>query len=87
MTDDSEPDARGEAAGTAAQATPDCLCMGLGPQLTTLLRSMIPTTGLAESIHTGQLEALKFLKTIIDQRIATLSGQEADTRGTRVTID
>ncbi len=70
-----------------AAPPPDCLCMGLGPQLTALLRSLVPAAGLAETLRGTELEALTFLKSIIDQRIASLSGGGSDTRGTRVVID
>lgn len=74
-------------ASPTPSSTPDCLCMGVGPQLTALLRSVMPTTGLAESLRGTELDALTFLKTIIEQRISSLSGTPPDPRGTRVEID
>jgi hypothetical protein len=64
--------------------------MGLGPQLTALLRSLAPPAGVADAVRSTQLDVLKFLKSMIDQRIANLAtgpGAAAGARGTRVPID
>jgi hypothetical protein len=84
-----DPSVSGADAGSAAAppARVDCLCLGLGPQLTALLRSLIPPGAVLEQIRTGQLEALKFLRMLIDQRIASLTKEAPQPRGTRVRID
>lgn len=79
MTDDTRP--------AATPASVECLCMGVGPQLTALLKSVVPTTGLAESLRGTELDALRFLKTVIEQRIASLAGTPPDSRGSRVDIE
>ncbi len=71
----------------AAAPALDCLCLGLGPQLTALLRRVVATDALANQLRTGELEALRFLRALIDQRIAGLSPDEPQGRGTKVTIE
>lgn len=61
---------------------PDCLCMGLGPELTHFLR------GLASSgeMRTAVVEVLKALRTLADAQIEYLSRQ-ADRKGTKVEVE
>ena len=61
--------------------------MGLGPQLSALLRSVVPATNLVESMRTTELDVLKFVRSIIDQRIASLSDTPPKATFTRVTIE
>ncbi len=65
----------------------DCLCMGLGPQLTALLRGVVTPEAVAAQWKSGELEILKLLRLIIDQRIAGLSGPDATVRGTKLTVE
>lgn len=65
----------------------DCLCMGLGPQLTSLLKGLVTPEAVAEQWRSGQLETLKLLRVLIDQRISALSGPEPASRGTKVTVE
>jgi hypothetical protein len=69
-------------------ASPDCLCMGLGPQLSALLWSLLPCGALANTLRATELDALRLLRAIIDQRIASLSGATAESaKGTRVVVE
>jgi len=65
----------------------DCLCMGLGPQLTALLRGVVSPETLAEQWKSGELETLKLLRLLIDQRISSLAGPEPSSRGTTLTVE
>ena len=61
---------------------PDCLCMGLGPELTHFLR------GLASSgeMRTAVVEVLKAIRTLADAQIEYLS-REPDRKGTKVEVE
>jgi hypothetical protein len=61
--------------------------MGLGPQLTTLLRGLVTPAGVAESLRSTELDVLTFLKTVIEQRMAALGGAAPEAKGTSVVID
>ena len=61
---------------------PDCLCMGLGPDLTHFLQ------GLASSgeMRTAVVEVLKAVRTLADAQIDYLS-REPDHKGTKVEVE
>ena len=57
----------------------ECVCMGLGPELTRFLRSLGPPEDAWRHVGAAGLEVLKALRAVIDQRIETLTRQaEAD---------
>lgn len=75
-------------APAAARATGiDCLCLGLGPQLTQALRAVLAVDGVSKALHDAELDALKLLRSFIDQRIASLDTKPGDMRGTKVSIE
>jgi len=64
---------------------PDCLCMGLGPELTQLIRRLGTADDAWENVRTASVEVLKALRALIDERIAALDREPA--RGTKVKIE
>ncbi len=73
-----------EKAETAAPR-PDCLCMGLGPQLTQVLRMLGPSEDVRGHLRAARVEFLKAIRTMIDERIASLSREPS--RGTKIGIE
>lgn len=65
----------------------DCLCLGLGPQLTQAIRALLAVDGVAKTLHGAELDALKLVRSLIDQRITCLTTTPADTRGTKVSVE
>lgn len=63
----------------------ECLCCGLGPQLTALVRSMGPPEEVVTHLRGAQLELLQAVRAFVDHRIQTLSRQ--DRRGTKISIE
>jgi hypothetical protein len=61
--------------------------MGLGPQLTALLRGLVTPAGVAETLRSTEQDVLTFLKMVIEQRLANLSGTPPEPRGTTVVIE
>lgn len=57
----------------------ECLCMGLGPELTRFLRGLGPPEEAWRHLGWASVELLKALRALIDQRIETLSQQAAAT--------
>jgi hypothetical protein len=68
-----------------ADPRPDCLCMGLGPELTRLLRHLAPSEDAWQHLRAAELEVLKTVHALIEDRIRTLSNQPE--RGTRVNVE
>lgn len=66
-------------------ARPDCLCMGIGPELTQLLRRLGPGDQAWDQVRTASVEVLKALRALIDQQIESMSREPE--RGTRVKIE
>lgn len=71
--------------GTGRGQRPECLCLGLGPQLTALLRALGPSDEVTGHLRAAQVEILKAVRVLIDQRIASLSAQESS--GQRVPVE
>lgn len=55
------------------QPSGDCLCQGLGPGLSDLLRRLGPPEQAREHFETARIEILKGLRAIIDARIQQVS--------------
>jgi hypothetical protein len=55
----------------------DCVCMGLGPELTRFLRGLGPPEEAWRHVGTASVEVLKALRALIDQRIDHLSRPDA----------
>lgn len=71
--------------GVGGDQRPECLCLGLGPQLTALLRALGPSGEVAEHLRAAQIEILKAIRALIDQRIASLSASGSS--GQRVPVE
>ena len=79
-------DERGE---DGTQAAPpvraDCLCMGVGPELTQMLRRLGPGHETWDQLRLASVEVLKALRVLIDQQIEAMSREPE--RGTRVKVE
>jgi hypothetical protein len=62
--------------GGPAQPFRDCVCMGLGPELTQFLRKLGPPEDAWHHVRHASVDVLKVLRTLIDQRIETLSRED-----------
>lgn len=73
----------------ADQGRPACACMGLGPALTELVRQLGPSDEVMRHLRGAQVELLRAVRTLIDQRIEALSAQQEREapRGTRLTVE
>lgn len=85
------PGPEGQAPDTATPAgappRPECLCMGLGPQITAALRGTWPDKDLVDQFRQVQLEVLKLVRTLVEQRIANLADQAPASKGTKLTVE
>ena len=70
--------------GTAAPR-PDCICVGLGPELTQLLRKLSPSDETWQQLRSAELELLKAVRALLDERIRALTRESE--RGVKVTIE
>jgi len=71
---------------TAQHAEAGCLCGGVGPSISRLVRAMAPPEGAAEHFRQAKIEMLKGLRELLDHRIAALSA-EPEGKGTKVTVE
>lgn len=62
-----------------------CFCMGLGPQVTEMLRKLGPPESVREHFRNAQVEMLKGIRAMLDQRIEQLSRTEE--KGTKVAVE
>ena len=62
-----------------------CLCQGLGPGLSELLRRLGPPEQAREHFETARLEILKGLRAIIDARIQQVSKRRD--RGQKIQVE
>lgn len=70
----------------AQQPDAGCLCGGIGPSVSRLVRAMAPPEGAAEHFRQARIEMLKGLRELLDHRIAVLS-KEPEGKGTKVTVE
>ncbi len=68
-----------------AQSHGACLCGGAGPALSDLLKRLGPSDPVRRHFDQARVEILKGLRTMIDERIQTLS--QAHAKGTKVTVE
>ena len=68
----------------AAASQPNCLCMGMGPKLTQLLECR--SEAAAGHLRSARVEFLKAMRTLIDERIESLSKAQKK-RGTAVPVE
>jgi hypothetical protein len=73
------------ASGDGEQIKSQCLCMGLGPTLTSALRQMGPPEAALGHFRAARVEILKGLRAIIDERINQI--QNSQQKGTKVTVE
>jgi hypothetical protein len=71
--------------GARRASVRDCLCLGLGPEVAKLLSNLGPGEPARQHFRNARIEMLKAVRSMIDDRIATLSKQPA--KGTRVTVE
>lgn len=71
-------------AGITGEKYP-CICMGVGPELTALLRKLGVSDEVHEHFRNARLEVLKGIRTMIDERIEHLSRRPA--KGTAIPVD
>lgn len=71
---------------SASGTTPECLCGGMGPAVSQMMRMMAPSGPAAEHFRQARVEALKGLRVMLDQRIDALSRSGAN-KGTKVTVE
>ena len=63
----------------------ECLCMGLGPELSEALRRLGVSEEARGHLRSARLELLRAVRSVIDQRISDLSRPAA--RGTKVEVE
>ena len=73
------------ASGNGEQTKHQCVCMGLGPLVTSALRQMGPPESALEHFRSARVEVLKGIRAIIDERINHI--QNAQQKGTKVTVE
>ena len=83
-TDDAAPNTASES-GPSRSTARDCICLGLGPEVAKLLSTLGPGEPARQHFRNARIEMLKAVRSMIDDRIATLSRQPA--KGTRVTVE
>ncbi len=61
-----------------------CVCLGMGPQVTEVLRHVLPS-GARDHFRQSRIEFLKGIRSVIDHRIDELSRPER--KGTTVAVE
>jgi hypothetical protein len=75
------------AAGPASESrSHECFCMGAGPEITRLVKSLCPGSAM-EHFHSAHIEILKGLRELLDHRIAALSRDAESKCGTKVPVE
>ena len=67
------------------QVKGECFCMGAGPQMTAIAKSIAPR-GAVEHFRNSHVEFLKGMRSLLDARIAKMSRAEPP-KGTSVPVD
>jgi len=75
---------RKAASRNRAPAESECLCMGFGPELARMLRSLGSDSAKGH-FRSARVEVLRGLRALIDQRIETLSKHPR--RGTAIEVE
>ena len=72
---------------TAQKNCPDCVCSGVGPELSRAVRQALNVPD-AASLHfkNASVEVLKGLRELLDHRIEKLSRPD-EARGTKLSVD
>jgi len=76
-----------EAAPETAGAPPrgGCFCMGIGPELSEMLRRVGPSESVRQHFRNARIEVLKGIRALIDERIEGLSRSQE--KGTKVAVE
>ncbi len=70
----------------AAPGASGCVCMGTGPVVTNLLKSLGPDESVRQHFRNARVEFLKGLRAIIDQQISDLQ-KPAQQKGAKLSVD
>ncbi|MBY0506144.1 MAG: hypothetical protein K2X03_19665 [Bryobacteraceae bacterium] len=71
----------------ADQKCPDCVCSGVGPELSRAVRQALNVPEAAnEHFRNASVEVLKGLRELLDHRIEKMSRPDAS-RGTKLAVD
>ncbi len=66
----------------------DCGCMGAGPMLTQVLRTLGPSEEVSQHFKNAQLEVMKGLRAFLDEQINARSAPPAHaSHGTKITVE
>lgn len=63
----------------------ECLCMGMGPQVSAVLKMGSSKT--REHFRTARIEFLKGVRTLLDERIESLSKEAPSKKGAKIAVD
>lgn len=63
----------------------DCFCLGLGPELTSLLRRLAAPEDVRRHLHHAEVEVLRAIKALVDMRLQHVEAPPA--KGTRIPVD
>lgn len=75
---------RKAASKKAAQAEPECFCMGFGPELARVVQNL-GSDSASGHFRSARVEALKGVRALIDHRIDALSKRSR--RGTTIEVE
>ena len=79
MASEKEPEAGG------AQPASACICMGVGPEITEMLRRVGISESVRQHFRNARIEVLKGIRALIDERIEHLSRKEE--KGTNIAVE
>lgn len=85
MSDETAPPSP-EAQAPGSPRPPQCLCMGLGPELTQLIGRLSGQDDVCQQVKSAWIEVLRSVQALIEAHLASLT-REQETKGTRVTVE
>ncbi len=72
----------------ADKTCPDCVCSGVGPELSKAVRQALNVPESAnEHFRNARVEVLKGLRDLLDHRIEKMSRPAEAARGTKLSVD
>ena len=63
----------------------DCFCLGLGPELTALLRRVAAPEDVRRQLQHAEIEVLRAIKALVDMRLQAVDATPS--KGTRIPVD
>jgi len=74
---------------TNAKSGCDCGCLGAGPMLTQIVKSLGPSEQVSTHFRNAQLEVMKGLRAFLDEQIAARTNERdaAASHGTRIVVE